>query len=257
MGERTWSGQACPLNQTGEEKSLPMESERDWRRAIEQTRVIRFPRQRLATFGTTNISYYVVTEPIYQELEPNNQEGVVREGRVVAQRPAVVTPTFALNLQGFSPEAYEYLRETAREYGANSPGILYQYRNDFGKMDIVTGDAGEIARRISGDLDRRDENMSVVMVGVDELWDVALLKFMYEFTSSSVAGNVQEFQSRGMLEPQPSFGGVPGAAVQQIDRLFRDAERGGSVGELKRELDRWGLFDYYEDRFLALFRRRS
>ncbi len=257
MGERTWSGQACPLNQTGEEKSLPMESERDWRRAIEQTRVIRFPRQRLATFGTTNISYYVVTEPIYQELEPNKQEGVVREGRVVAQRPAVVTPTFALNLQGFSPEAYEYLRETAREYGANSPGILYQYRNDFGKMDIVTGDAGEIARRISGDLDRRDENMSVVMVGVDELWDVALLKFMYEFTSSSVAGNVQEFQSRGMLEPQPSFGGVPGAAVQQIDRLFRDAERGGSVDELKRELDRWGLFDYYEDRFLALFRRRS
>ena len=260
-----------------------MESERDWRRAIEQTRVIRFPRQRLATFGTTNISYYVVTEPIYQELEPNKQEGVVREGRVVAQRPAVVTPTFepnkqegvvregrvvaqrpavvtptfALNLQGFSPEAYEYLRETAREYGANSPGILYQYRNDFGKMDIVTGDAGEIARRISGDLDRRDENMSVVMVGVDELWDVALLKFMYEFTSSSVAGNVQEFQSRGMLEPQPSFGGVPGAAVQQIDRLFRDAERGGSVDELKRELDRWGLFDYYEDRFLALFRRRS
>ena len=29
----------------------------------------------------------------------------------------------------------------------------------------------------------------------------------------------------------------------------------GSPDLLKRELDRWGLFDFYEDRFLALFRR--
>ena len=233
-----------------------IENEGGWRRAIEQTWVVRYPRQRLATFGTTNISYYVVTKPIYEEQDASKQEGVVRTGRVMAERPAVVTPTYAMNLKGFSPEAYEYISDVARQSGANSPGILYQYTNEAGKMDIVGGVPSEIAHRISTDLDNRNEDMSVVMVGVDELWDVALLKFIYEFTSSSVAGNIQEFQTRGLLDPQPQAGGVPKAAVQAIERLFMEVQQGANPEMLKRELDRWGLFELYQDRFLGIFRNQ-
>lgn len=233
-----------------------MESPREWIRALEQTWVVRYPTQHLATFGTTNIAYFVVTEPIYQDLAPGTRtEGVVRTGRVIAERPAVITPEYGLNLPGFSSEAYDYMREIAGAYGSNSPGILYQYKNEAEKIEIVGGTPSEIAHRIGEDLDRRKENMSVVMVGVDELWDVSLLKFIYEFTSSSAVQNVQELRGRGLLEPQSNQGGVPRAATQQIERLFFTAERGGSPDELKRELDRWGLFQYYEDRFLNLFRR--
>ena len=233
-----------------------MESQRDWIRAVEQTWVVRFPRQTLATFGATNIAYYVVTEPIYQQLTPGVQEGAVRTGRVIAERPAVITPTYAMDLEGFSEEAYEYLRYVARQYGPNSPGILYRYRKEDDNVDIVSGEPREIAHRIGDDLDRRQENLSVVMVGVDELWDVALLKFMYEFTSSSAAKNAHEFESRGLLEPQADLGGVPRAATQQIEQLFGETEQGGSPEVLRRELARWGLFEYYQDRFLNLFRRR-
>ena len=233
-----------------------MENERDWVRAMERTWVVRFPKQHLATFGATNISYYVVTEPVYQEMYPGKEEGVVRTGRVVAERPAIITPTYAMNLRGFSAEAYEYLQYAAQQYGPNSPGILYQYKNEAEKVDIVSGAAPEIAHRIGEDLDRRQENLSVVMVGVDELWDVALLKFIYEFTSSSSVSNVQEFQSRGLLDPQPHLGGVPRAAAQRVEELFREMEGGGSPDTLKRELDRWGLFEQYESRFLAFFRNR-
>ena len=229
--------------------------QREWMRAIEQTWVVRFPKQHLATFGSTNIDYYVVTEPIYLENETAASEGVVRTGKVVAERPAVITPTYAMNLQGFSSDAFEYLSEMARRYGPNSPGILYRYRNESEKTDIVSGAPSEIAARISDDLDRRQENLAVVMVGVDELWDVSLLKFIYEFTSSSAVQNVRELDSRGLLDPQPELGGAPRAAVPQIERLFQEVERGGNPDDLKRELDRWGLFDYYEDRFLSLFRR--
>ncbi len=232
-----------------------IENEGDWQRAVEKSWIVRFPKQHLATFGTTNIAYYVVTEPIYHELDDRKEEGVIRTGRVKAERPAVVTPTYAMSLQGFSPEAYEYFNYEASQSGANSPGILYQYKNEFGKMDIVSGQASEIAHRISGDLDNRKEDMSVVMVGVDELWDVALLKFIYEFTSSSVAGNVQDLHSRGLLDPQNEFGGAPRAAIQAIERLFTEVERGANPDMLKRELDRWGLFGFYQDRFLNLFRK--
>ena len=234
-----------------------MENERDWRRALEQTWVVRFPKQHLATFGSTNLAYYVVTEPIYKYLDPNQKdEGVVRTGRVIAQKPSVITPTYALSLQGFSTDAYEYLEHLAQKYGPNSPGILYQYKNETEKTDIVGGVPNEIAHRISDDLDGRNDKMSVVMVGVDELWDVALLNFIYEFTSSSAAQNVQEFQAKGLLEPEPASGGLPQAAVRQIERLFHEVQQGGDPGILKRELDRWGVFEYYEDRFLGLFRRK-
>lgn len=234
-----------------------MDDIQSWRKAIEQTWVVRFPKQQLATFGSTNIAYYVVTEPIYQEMEAAKQEGVVRTGRVIAERPAVVTPTYALSLQGFSSEAYEYLQDEAARSGPHSPGILYRYRNEAGKIDIVGGVPREIAHKIRDDLDRKKEDLSVVMVGVDELWDVALLKFVYEFTSSSLAGNVQDFQSRGLLDPQPQLGGLPRAAAEQIDRLFTEVEQGGDKDALKQELDRWGAFETYQDRFLNLFRRRG
>ena len=233
-----------------------LRNENDWRRAAEQSWVVRFPKQRLHTFGSTNIAYYVVTEPIYQELQESKHEGVVRTGRVIAEKPTIVTPTYAMNLDGFSSEAYEYFSHIARDAGPNSPGILYQYRNSADKMDIVGGLPSEIAHRIAGDLDRRKEDMSVVMVGVDEAWDVALLKFIYEFTSSSLAGNVQEMAGRGMLEPQEGFGGVPRAAIDAIERMFVEVGGGANPDILKRELDRWGLFEFFEDRFLDLFSRR-
>ena len=94
------------------------------------------------------------------------------------------------------------------------------------------------------------------MVGVDEWWDVALLKFIYEFTSSSAQRNFGEMSARGLLDPQTAFGGAPRAAINDIERLFRAAERGGDRDRLKSELDRWGLFEHYQDRFLALYRSR-
>ena len=59
-----------------------MENYEKWLKAIEQTFVIRFPKQSLATFGVTNIKYYVVTEPIY--ADGDEREGVVRTGQVLS-----------------------------------------------------------------------------------------------------------------------------------------------------------------------------
>lgn len=233
-----------------------MMNERRWRKAIEQTFVVRFPKQHLATFGATNIKYYVVTEPAFEEDMPERSEGIVWTGKVLAERPAIVTPSYMSNLEGFSSEAYEFFRDLARRAGPNSPGIMYQYKNKPENSEVVGGVPTDIAHRISKDLNDRNDELTVVMVGVDELWDVALLKFIYEFTASSVAGNVQELGERGLLSPEPNFGGAPSAAIQQIDRLFHEVERGnrGGIDLLKQELDRWGLFDFYEDRFLNLFR---
>ena len=141
----------------------------------------------------------------------------------------------------------------SNEEGPNSTGILYQYQNHASKVEIVGGSVSDIANRISKDLEAKNEDMSVVLVGVDALWDVALMKFIYEFTSASYASKLNEFKNKALLEPQEQYGGVPRMATEQIERLFEEVHKGADVEILKRELDRWGLFSHYENQFLDLF----
>ena len=233
-----------------------MNSSADWYKAIEQTYIVKYPKQHLATFGITNIEYIVVTEPLDTAFDPQKKEleGVVRKGKVRAEQPTLITPTYAMNLNGFSDEAYKYFSQVARLYGANSPGIMYQYNNEPENLEILSGNPNEIAHRISKELRDKKNDLSVVISGVDEFWDVALLKFIYEFTASSVSFNSREMRGAGLMEPQNSAGGVPAAAANQIEEMFKSVKKGGSAETLKNELDKWGVYPYYEDRFLNLFR---
>jgi len=57
------------------------------------------------------------------------------------------------------------------------------------------------------------------------------------------------------LHSPPADKKVPDYIVDKIEGLFLDAKKDKSKAtELKRELDRWDLFKFYEDRFLDLFR---
>ena len=173
---------------------------------------------------------------------------------MIAEQPSLITPTYALNLKGFSDDAYEYMRHVSQSYGANSPGILYQYRNEAENLEILSGIPAEVGNRISTDLKEKKNDLSVVIVGVDEFWDVALMKFIYEFTASSASYNAKEMRTRGLMEPKSSAGGIPQAAVNQIEEMFKSVKMGGSPEMLKTELDKWGVFEFYQDRFLNLFR---
>jgi hypothetical protein len=77
--------------------------------------------------------------------------------------------------------------------------------------------------------------------------------FIYELTTKSVSTNMAEFNRRGFLEVDA--GGVPQGARDYIEELFEQASRNLSrAPELVVELNRWGLFPEYQDRFFALFR---
>ena len=85
-----------------------MENNQQFNRALEHSLIVRFPKQRLATFGSTNIKYYVLTQPVYQSHDSKEKETVIRTGRVIAEKPKIITPHYAMNLEGFSKDAYEY-----------------------------------------------------------------------------------------------------------------------------------------------------
>jgi hypothetical protein len=214
--------------------------------AVEHTELIRPPEQRLATFGTTTIYYYLITEVA---------EGInaVREGNVFAERPRIVTPAYLVNVEGFSEQAREYIQMMAREQ-PHEPGVFYRYKNEPNEMNVVSGPVNEVIGKLSARIDKQRNPLSAIVKGVEELWDVSLITFMYHLTTSSLSANIADLHRMGRLEIDPY--GVPKDARNHIDELFRQVGNNISrASELVVELNRWGLFQEYQDRFFALFRR--
>jgi hypothetical protein len=223
--------------------------------AVRHTEILRLPRQALATFGSTNIGYYLVTRPAYTELTQESGETVIREGRVIAERPRIVTPYYMSQLEGFSPDARRYFNSLIQHYGPNTPGLFYSYRNQPGNLTIVTDELKAVVERLNSDIDKRGDPLVTIIKGQDELWDVSLMRFIYEITRSSMQDNLLQFCSRGLLDVDA--GGVPMDARLRIEELFAQMMRGDiNPGELKDELERWNLFEEYQDRFLGTFRSR-
>ena len=223
--------------------------------AIEHTEILRLPKRSLSTFGTTNIYYYLLTEPSYKELTRDVNETVVREGRVIAEKPRIVTPYYLSRLEGFSFEARSYLDALFRAHGPDAPGLFYTYRNEPKELNIVSDHWHSVVDKLNAEIDKRGDPLASIIKGVDELWDVSLLKFIYELARSSLPHHLSQMGSRGLLNIDPS--GVPVDARLRIEGLFTEVIKGDyDPNELKRELDRWNLFTEYEDRFFAIFRKR-
>ena len=214
--------------------------------AIEHTEVVKPPKQSLATFGTTNIYYYLIT----QLVETAN---VVREGRVVASKPRIVTPTYLINLEGFSGQAKRYI-ELMAEQNPREPSIFYAYKNEPADMNIVSGPAEEVLEKVMQREQSSSNPLSAIIKGVEDMWDVSLMKFTFELTRSSVYSNVMDMERSGLLRMDGN--GLPGDARNYIEELFKLAEKDASQAPLLvSELKRWGVFSEYQDRFFNLFRK--
>jgi hypothetical protein len=222
--------------------------------AVSHTEILRHPKQSLATFGTTNIHYYLVTEPSYTEFTRRNDETVIREGRVIAERPRIVTPYYLSRLDGFSPEAKKYFSSLIGRYGPDAPGLFYTYRNEPKQLNIVADRLWVVVDRLNTEIEKRGDPLTSIIKGEDELWDVSLMKFIYEVARNSVQDNLSQLNARGLLKIDS--GGVPADARIRIEAMFGQAIKGEyDPRELKSELDRWDLFAEYEDRFFALFKK--
>lgn len=231
-----------------------MESDERIRAAVLNTQIIRAPRQSLATFGVTNIYYYLVAEAAYNELI-NGNETVIREGRVIAERPRIVTPYYLSRVEGFSAEARKYFEMLMERYDPHSPGLYYAYRNEPKELNIVSDSLSAVVAKLNEEIDRKGDPLVSIIKGEDLLWDVSILKFIYELTERSVRENFFQLSQRGLLNIDAS--GVPADARIRIEGMFQLVERGEiEPADLKTELDRWGVFEEYQDRFFALFKRK-
>jgi hypothetical protein len=169
----------------------------DFTYALENTRVLLAPTQRLATFGTSLFNYFLVTE----EMDAVNLSRV-REGHIHAERPQIITPQgmAKLLLEGFGEKGERYAEQISQQ-ASRFAFLKYGFR--VSKSDIRSYDVHESLESVSGklkdELERKNEPLTALLTGVDDGWEVCLLKFMVDLINSSAPDNLGDFRERGLL----------------------------------------------------------
>jgi hypothetical protein len=140
-----------------------MYSEDDFQYAIENTRVILSPERRIETFGTTSFHFYLVTE-----LMDSVSEIRVRDGRIQADRPQIITPASLskLSLEGFGEKARVFAEMLQNR---NSALLKYgfQIRKDDLSESLVHDSVEAVLDRVTSQVPAALRSSSAVIHGVE------------------------------------------------------------------------------------------
>ena len=220
--------------------------------AVNNTRVVLMPRGRLETFGATVVNYHLVSE-----LMDRVDRVRVREGQVKAHRPEIITPqAYAQTLlEGFGDEARKYA-DWLREHEQDMAILRYGFV--IGKQElsehIVSDRLEPVLEQVRESVAAKDDPLSAVVLGVDQPWEVCLIKLMTDVIRHSIPGNVQDLHRKHLIGPD--------AAEHQlrsrIDEAFQTASRDASeIPALSAMLKSLGVWEEYQDRFFALVRSHN
>ncbi len=174
-----------------------MLSEDSFHFAIENTQVILAPQQRIATFGSTSFHFHLVTE-----MMDRVDEVCVRQGRLHAERPQIITPGHLahLSLENFGEKARDFadwLEEHSERFAFLKYG--FQIRKTDVVEKIVASPLEKVLDRVRREVRDEDEPMTAIIQGVDEGWEVCLLKFTVDLIHQSAGGNMGDFRKRGLI----------------------------------------------------------
>lgn len=174
-----------------------MHTEFDIHYALDMTKVLHEPDRRIDTFGNTQFEFQLVSE-----LMDKVNHVRVRQGRIEAEKPLILRPEGpkGFDFDGFGPEAEhfgDWLRENIHKLAILKYG--FRFRKSDMSEQIVHESMDSVCGRLLDDIRVSGNPMRAVIQGVDDTWEICLLKFTVEMIEKSHGINVFDFKRRGLL----------------------------------------------------------
>lgn len=178
-----------------------MHSQDDIHYALETTRVLREPDRRIDTFGETRFEFQLISE-----LMDHAGQVRIRTGEVEAQRPRILRPEAYrdVELEGFAPSArarFDRMVEKFRSEGKDLAFLQYgfQFRRGEVAEEIIHDSMDSVRERVLEDIRRSGNPSLAVIEGVDDAWEISILKFSFEMILRSQEINAFDFKRRGLI----------------------------------------------------------
>ena len=152
------------------------------------------------TGGSTRFRFHLLTESMDRVDEVH-----VREGTVHAERPQLLTPAHhaQLLLDNFGEKARAFA-EWLRQPGGPMAAVLkygFQFRRSEISQHAVHEPIEAVGERLCAQVSASHDRdpLSAVIRGVDDAWEVCLLKFTMDLVQGSAASNAGDLRRRGWL----------------------------------------------------------
>ena len=174
-----------------------MHSEFDFQYAMENTRVLHEPDRRIDTFGSTQFEFQIVSE-----LMDSVNQSRVRTGRIEAQKPLILKPHAMdeWDFEGFGAEGRAF-GQWVKEHIKNLAILRYGFhfkRSDITE-ELVHEPLPNVCARLLEDQRTSGNPMRAIIHGVDDTWEISLLRFTFEMIERSQGINIFDFKRRGLL----------------------------------------------------------
>ncbi len=109
-----------------------------------------------------------------------------------------------IELDGFGAKArerFDEMLERMREQGVNLAFLKYgfQFRRSGVSEEIVHEPFEAVSERVVDEAQRAGNPMEAVIAGVDDAWEISLLKFAFHMITQSQEINRFDLQRRGLL----------------------------------------------------------
>jgi len=221
--------------------------------AVNNTEIVVPPKRHLETFGNTIINYFLVSE-----LMDAVGKVRVREGRMQALRPQIITPASysTMMLEGFGEQAQQYL-EWLKENEDTVRILRYGYtlKQEAFSEQVLTDTLDAVLERVKTDVGGKKDPFAAIVKGVDDPWDVCLIRLFWTVIQNSARDNIRELNERRMFEMQD---GIPVGLREEIEKGFAAAAKDTNlIKPLGKLLQDHGLFERYQDRFFGLIQGRG
>ena len=164
--------------------------------AAKSARFLLEPSHRLETFSNTLVNDHLVAE-----LADHPGKVRIREGRLEAHQPLVITPHVAeIETEGLGDEAkayLEFLKENEKDLRILQYG--YHLKSDNFSEQIVTDRLSVVTERVKSEVLASNDKFAAVVQCVDDPWDVALVELWLREVNRSARGNIDDLQKSGKL----------------------------------------------------------
>ena len=171
-----------------------MDIEATWQKALKNTEILRTRVRRLETFTHTEAPYIFLAESSL-----NIGDTVVRKGRVLVERPAIILPGNPPQFQGFdfedlldidSNKVIDFLLIR----GVRFPSLKYD--NHISTVDVYEGSLKKAIEYYKNKLQRMEDVHTGLMIGQEDCWQFSILIFIGAMVTRSAEGDIRKLFDR-------------------------------------------------------------
>ena len=178
-----------------------MPSQDDIQYAMETTRVLHEPDHRIQTFGETRFEFKLLSEPMDQVGKVR-----IRTGEVEAMKPRILRPEpyRDIELEGFDENArtrLDALVDKLRSEGRDLAFLQYGFRFKRGAVneELVHDSIESVRARVLEEIRRTGNPSRAIIEGVDDTWEISILKFSFEMILRSHEINAFDLKRKGLI----------------------------------------------------------